>query len=79
MIYDLKNEHKKHHYFIKIQDSFEGCFLSLCMNIKKNKKGQLKLWVISKENGLAGLDIGKDEVIDFLKRESSFDIMKRLI
>jgi len=79
LINDLENVKKKKNYVIKIQDSFKGCNLSLCINIKKTKKDEMKLCVRIKENGFAEVYEFKENVIAFIKRAISFDIFKELI
>jgi len=74
---DLEN--KSNNYFIKIQDSFKGCYLSLCINLKKNKEGKMKLSVRIKENGLSELGEEKEEAISLIKQEISLDLFKGLI
>jgi len=75
LIDDLENVKKKRNFAIKIQDSFKGYDLSMFLDVKKNKDGKLKLSVRSK----LILEEGKEELIDYIKREITCDIMKGLI
>ena len=80
LIDDLKNEKKKNNYFIKIQDfSYKEFDLSFCINIKKTKEKKLKLSVRIKKNAFSEIADEDKKIIDFIKREISFDIFKEII
>ena len=76
---DLENFKKENNYFLKIQNCFKGCDLTFYLNIKKTKLEKMKVCVRMKENGFEDLEKDKNEMIGFIKKQISFDLLKELI
>ena len=76
---DLENFKKENNYFLKIQNCFKVCDLSFYLNIKKTKLEKMKVCVRMKENGFEDLEKDKNEMIGFIKKQISFDLLKELI